>query len=80
MIGRMDDPEFLGKVAESLAEAEGQCHIFIDQSLHPWEAEIKPNYLIGMGVSAYVDFMFWLEHAGEDVQAAMKRGAAIGQN
>ena len=80
MIGRMDDPDFLGLVAEKLADAEGQCHIFLDQTLHPWEAQIKDNMLIGMGVSAYVDFMFWLQDTGEDLEAARKRGAAIGQN
>lgn len=80
MIGRMDDSNFLRQVGDMLVDAEGRAHIFLDQSLHPWECQVHKGYRFGMGHSAYTDFMHWLTSVGEDVQEAHKRGAAIGQN
>jgi hypothetical protein len=80
MIGRMDDPEFLHQVGEFLVEAEGMATIYCDGLMHPWECHLKSKYLIHLGVSAYVDLMFWMKETGEDLEAAQKRGAAFGQN
>lgn len=80
MIGRMDDPEFLHQVGEFLEQAEGMANIVYCPHLAPWECHFKSQFTIHMGVSAYVDLMFWLREEGEDVEEAHKRGAAFGQN
>jgi hypothetical protein len=80
MIGRMDDPAFLHQVGEFLEQAEGMANIVCCHDMHPWECHLKSQFTIHMGVSAYVDLMFWLREEGEDVEEAQKRGAAFGQN